>query len=148
MALAAHLLKSMRRASPLAQYVLIQLAKALLHHLLEMLLTTLAPAHSVLISSVRKHPDVDLEHHALTGADSSARLAQVRLRGSVSSQYLTALLMAAPLASGGPHTDVVIADELVSQPYVSMTVGLMKQFGVEVRSSEKHESPARQNKFA
>ncbi|KAK9793758.1 hypothetical protein WJX73_004077 [Symbiochloris irregularis] len=56
----------------------------------------------------------------------------VRLRGSVSSQYLTALLMAAPLASGGPHTDVIIADELVSQPYVSMTVGLMKQFGVEV----------------
>ena len=67
-------------------------------------------------------------------ADSPAL--QVRLRGSVSSQYLTALLMAAPLATGGPHTEVIIADELVSQPYVSMTIGLMERFGVKVGSRQ------------
>ena len=58
----------------------------------------------------------------------------MRLRGSVSSQYLTALLMAAPLAEGGSggSVEIVISDELVSQPYVAMTVGLMARFGVEV----------------
>ena len=57
---------------------------------------------------------------------------QVKLRGSVSSQYLTALLMAAPLAEAPGGIDIVTTDELVSQPYVAMTVGLMASFGVEV----------------
>jgi hypothetical protein len=39
----------------------------------------------------------------------------------VSSQYLTALLMAAPLATGEGGIEIVIKDELVSQPYVDMT---------------------------
>ncbi len=51
----------------------------------------------------------------------------------MSSQYLTALLMAAPLADGsGPGIDIRITDQLVSQPYVVMTLKLMQQFGVEV----------------
>ena len=57
---------------------------------------------------------------------------QVRLRGSVSSQFLTALLMAAPLAVGEGSTEIIIADELVSQPYVAMTLRLMERFGVQV----------------
>ena len=57
---------------------------------------------------------------------------QVQLSGSVSSQYLTALLMAAPLATGGEGIDIQITDELVSQPYVDMTVKLMERFGVKV----------------
>lgn len=57
---------------------------------------------------------------------------RVELSGSVSSQYLTALLMAAPLAKGEGGTDIVITDELVSQPYVDMTVQLMRRFGVTV----------------
>jgi 5-enolpyruvylshikimate-3-phosphate synthase len=57
---------------------------------------------------------------------------QVQLSGSVSSQYLTALLMAAPL-SKGDGIEIVIKDELVSQPYVDMTVKLMRRFGVEVQ---------------
>ncbi len=59
---------------------------------------------------------------------------QVRLSGSVSSQYLTALLMAAPLATGSQGVDIIITDELVSQPYVDMTVRLMERFGVQVPS--------------
>lgn len=58
---------------------------------------------------------------------------QVQLSGSVSSQYLTALLMAAPLSTGDAGIEIVIKDELVSQPYVDMTVKLMKRFGVEVQ---------------
>lgn len=51
-----------------------------------------------------------------------------RVSGKISSQYLSALLMAAPLSTGG---DVVIdiADELVSAPYVHMTIKLMEKFG-------------------
>ena len=60
--------------------------------------------------------------------------AQVNLSGSVSSQYLTALLMAAPLATGDGGIEIRITDELVSQPYVDMTVRLMERFGVQVRA--------------
>lgn len=57
---------------------------------------------------------------------------QVQLSGKVSSQYLTALLMAAPLATGAEGVHIQISDELVSQPYVSMTIKLMERFGAEV----------------
>jgi 3-phosphoshikimate 1-carboxyvinyltransferase len=57
---------------------------------------------------------------------------QVRISGSVSSQYLTALLMAAPLSTGSAGVEIQIVDELVSQPYVDMTVKLMERFGVKV----------------
>ena len=57
---------------------------------------------------------------------------QVQLSGKVSSQYLTALLMAAPLATGNKGIDIQITDELVSQPYVAMTIKLMERFGVKV----------------
>ena len=50
----------------------------------------------------------------------------------MSSQYLTALLMAAPLATGAEGITIRITDELVSQPYVDMTVRLMERFGVQV----------------
>mmetsp|Transcript_3744 Transcript_3744/g.14687 ORF Transcript_3744/g.14687 Transcript_3744/m.14687 type:complete len:471 (-) Transcript_3744:113-1525(-) len=54
--------------------------------------------------------------------------------GKISSQYLSALLMAAPLADG----DIVIKikDELVSAPYVHMTIKLLKKFGVEVENEQ------------
>ena len=45
----------------------------------------------------------------------------------MSSQYLTALLMAAPLATGDKGITIKIRDELVSQPYVDMTVRLMER---------------------
>ncbi len=58
-------------------------------------------------------------------------LKQVELSGAVSSQYLTALLMAAPLASGQEGITIRIKDELVSQPYVDMTIRLMERFGIQ-----------------
>ncbi len=53
----------------------------------------------------------------------------VRVRGDVSSQYLSALLMALPLAGGGT---LEVAGELISKPYVEITLNLMRRFGVEV----------------
>lgn len=54
----------------------------------------------------------------------------VRIRGSVSSQFLSGLLMVAPLAQG--EITAHVHDSLVSQPYVEMTLALMEQFGAEV----------------
>lgn len=56
----------------------------------------------------------------------------VYLKGSVSSQYLTALLMAAPLCTEDKGIEIIISDTLVSEPYVDMTVKLMERFGVKV----------------
>lgn len=55
-------------------------------------------------------------------------LLQVKLSGKISSQYLTALLMAAPLALG--NVEIEIIDKLISIPYVEMTLKLMERFGV------------------
>jgi 3-phosphoshikimate 1-carboxyvinyltransferase len=54
-----------------------------------------------------------------------------RVRGGVSSQYLSALLMAAPLA--GSETQIDVEGDLISKPYVEITLNLMRRFGVEVR---------------
>ncbi|CAN1181502.1 3-phosphoshikimate 1-carboxyvinyltransferase, chloroplastic [Linum perenne] len=50
---------------------------------------------------------------------------KVKLSGSISSQYLTALLMAAPLALG--DVEIEIVDKLISVPYVDMTLKLMER---------------------
>lgn len=58
----------------------------------------------------------------------------IRVKGSVSSQFLTALLMAAPIATAQMQTDLVIEVEgtLISQPYIAITVDMMARFGVKV----------------
>lgn len=55
---------------------------------------------------------------------------QVSIRGNVSSQFLTALLMAAPLTQA--DTSIHVIGELISKPYIEITLNLMQQFGVHV----------------
>ncbi len=55
---------------------------------------------------------------------------RVQIRGNVSSQFLTALLMALPLT--GVTTTVEVVGELISKPYIEITLNLMRRFGVEV----------------
>lgn len=65
--------------------------------------------------------------------------APIRVRGDVSSQFLTALLLALPLAAGGtpatPGRDITIevVGELISKPYIEITLNLLARFGIEVR---------------
>jgi 3-phosphoshikimate 1-carboxyvinyltransferase len=59
--------------------------------------------------------------------------ASVKVRGSVSSQFLTALLMAAPLV--GHELEIALEGELISKPYIDITLNLMARFGVEVERS-------------
>ncbi len=60
--------------------------------------------------------------------------ATVRVRGEVSSQYLTGLLLALGATGGGVRVEV--EGELISRPYVEMTLALMARFGVEVEREE------------
>lgn len=55
----------------------------------------------------------------------------VKVRGDVSSQFLTALLMALPLVAKDPVRIEVIG-ELISRPYIDITLKLMARFGVHV----------------
>lgn len=57
---------------------------------------------------------------------------EIAVDGSVSSQFLTALLMTAPLAS--KDTRISIKGDLVSKPYIDITLRMMKDFGVEVHN--------------
>ena len=61
----------------------------------------------------------------------------VSIDGSISSQFLTAFLMAAPLAEG--EITIKIEGELVSKPYIDITLHIMKQFGVDVINNDYQE---------
>ncbi|EEJ9032347.1 3-phosphoshikimate 1-carboxyvinyltransferase [Salmonella enterica subsp. enterica serovar Oslo] len=75
----------------------------------------------------------------------------IEVDGSVSSQFLTALLMSAPLAP--EDTIIRVKGELVSKPYIDITLNLMKTFGVEianhhyqqfvVKGGQQYHSPGR-----
>jgi 3-phosphoshikimate 1-carboxyvinyltransferase len=66
------------------------------------------------------------------------KAAKVSMRGDVSSQFLSGLLMAAPCAEGdscGAAMRVEIAGPLVSRPYVEMTLAVMRAFGAKVEAN-------------
>lgn len=55
----------------------------------------------------------------------------IQIRGDVSSQFLTALLMALPLT--GQAAIIEVVGELISKPYIEITLNLMERFGVTVK---------------
>ena len=56
----------------------------------------------------------------------------IPVRGDVSSQFLTALLMALPLAAQAQDIVIDVVGELISKPYIEITLQLLARFGVEV----------------
>ncbi|WP_431512096.1 bifunctional 3-phosphoshikimate 1-carboxyvinyltransferase/cytidylate kinase [Variovorax sp. DAIF25] len=58
--------------------------------------------------------------------------APIRVRGDVSSQFLTALLLALPLAAASDIT-IEVVGELISKPYIEITLNLLARFGIAVR---------------
>jgi 3-phosphoshikimate 1-carboxyvinyltransferase len=91
-------------------------------------------------------PPVTIKANGLKGG-------KAEISGKMSSQFLSSLLMAAPVVDG--DVTITIKDELISAPYVALTIGLMKKFGVNVeiegdmdktpsftiKASEKYKSP-------
>jgi len=58
----------------------------------------------------------------------------VHIAGNLSSQYLSGLLMSAPYAK--EPLEIIVDGELVSIPYIEMTLDVMKRFGVEVETED------------
>jgi 3-phosphoshikimate 1-carboxyvinyltransferase len=68
-------------------------------------------------------PPLTIKAKGLNGGD-------VEIAGNLSSQFLTALLMVAPLTKDS--VNITIKGELVSKPYIDITISLMAKFGVKV----------------
>ncbi|WKB54139.1 bifunctional 3-phosphoshikimate 1-carboxyvinyltransferase/cytidylate kinase [Eleftheria terrae] len=60
----------------------------------------------------------------------------LRVRGDVSSQFLTALLLALPLMSEHGPVVIEVEGELISKPYIEITLNLLRRFGIEVARDE------------
>jgi 3-phosphoshikimate 1-carboxyvinyltransferase len=58
--------------------------------------------------------------------------APIRVRGDVSSQFLTALLLALPLVTDAGPVVIEVEGELISKPYIDITLGLLARFGIGV----------------
>lgn len=83
-----------------------------------------------------------LQIHAPGMEEGRPAPAVVSIRGNVSSQFLTALLMAAPLT--GRRLTLQVEGELISRPYIEITLNAMQRFGVSVeRGSDSFIVPAR-----
>ena len=72
-------------------------------------------------------PPVCINAHGLKGGS-------VSVRGNISSQYLTALLICAPYAESPLH--IHVEGDLISAPYILLTLDVMKHFGIEVKHSD------------
>ena len=60
---------------------------------------------------------------------------RMSVRGNVSSQFLTAILMAAPLMAREHPLVIEVEGELISKPYIEITLNLMRRFGVTVEQN-------------
>ena len=70
-------------------------------------------------------PPLEIQPATLSG------VARISVRGDVSSQFLTALLMALPLLDA--KVTVEVSGELISKPYIEITLAMMARFGVSVQ---------------
>ena len=77
-------------------------------------------------------PPLHIKHGA--GLPPLALDAPVRVRGDVSSQFLTALLMALPLAAKDRDIQIEVVGELISRPYIHITLELLTRFGIQVQN--------------
>ena len=59
--------------------------------------------------------------------------APIQVRGDVSSQFLTALLMSLPLAAQEQDIVIDVVGELISKPYIEITLNLLARFGIDVK---------------
>jgi 3-phosphoshikimate 1-carboxyvinyltransferase len=59
--------------------------------------------------------------------------APIQVRGDVSSQFLTALLLSLPLVSQHQALTIEVVGELISKPYIEITLNLLARFGIQVQ---------------
>jgi 3-phosphoshikimate 1-carboxyvinyltransferase len=73
------------------------------------------------------YPPLHLKAHLGLQVD-----APIQVRGDVSSQFLTALLLALPLVATSQDIVIEVVGELISKPYIDITLNLLQRFGVTV----------------
>ena len=62
---------------------------------------------------------------------------EVRIDGSVSSQYISALLMALPLLP--QDSELMLVNDVISVPYIDLTLAMLRDFGIRIRKlSDRH----------
>ena len=85
---------------------------------------------------VALEPFTQVNHNAYLHASKSfgGTPQRCRLRGDVSSQFLTALLQVAPYAQS--DVEIEIVGELISKPYIAITQSVMRSFGVEMENDD------------
>lgn len=93
-------------------------------------------------------PPLEIKPAALSAPDD---IQNVTVKGDVSSQFLTGLLMALPLSE--KRSIINVSGTLISQPYIELTLAQMRRFGVQVEHSgwqqfvipaqQKYRSPGR-----
>ena len=81
------------------------------------------------------YPPLRISGHAGGRLDTAQ---PIRVRGDVSSQFLTALLMALPMAAGQSDVVIEVDGELISKPYIDITLNLLARFGITVRRQGWH----------
>ncbi|CAL4321177.1 3-phosphoshikimate 1-carboxyvinyltransferase [Buchnera aphidicola] len=59
---------------------------------------------------------------------------KILVKSNISSQFLTALLISAPLSKIDTH--IVVDGELVSRPYIDITLSIMKSFGITIKNDQ------------
>jgi 3-phosphoshikimate 1-carboxyvinyltransferase len=69
---------------------------------------------------------------AVSGPSALALSQPIRVRGDVSSQFLTALLLALPLVSDQGAITIDVEGELISKPYIEITLALLARFGISI----------------
>lgn len=69
---------------------------------------------------------------AVSGPSALALSQPIRVRGDVSSQFLTALLLALPMVSQQGAITIDVEGELISKPYVEVTLALLARFGISI----------------
>lgn len=84
------------------------------------------------------YPPVKINGKTLMGSS-------VSIDGSISSQFLTAILMIAPLLK--TDTNINIEGELVSKPYIDITLDIMNRFGVKVQNNNYQSFTVKGNQF-
>ena len=76
------------------------------------------------------YPPLRIAHGS--GVPALALNQPIQVRGDVSSQFLTALLMALPLVATQTAVHIEVVGELISKPYIAITLQLLARFGIQV----------------
>jgi len=76
------------------------------------------------------YPPLRIAHS--NGVPALALNQPIQVRGDVSSQFLTALLMALPLVATKTAVHIEVVGELISKPYIAITLQLLARFGIQV----------------